>query len=199
MATATSSKSVDLDAIQALVHQGKTVVSSEDSAIIKWASKKIAAGDSLTLYLKPTVFEAIRRWYWTPDRMSLAGLKPVTTETNERVKSDFGIDIDGYANSLECPRCGDHYSTYEFISQGVEEHGEEMVRKSFSLKRAAILQVNPVQNIACRKCGLHILNARSRRNIIIYYTYDYWCVAGNAYACCSSHILNAPPVIAATA
>jgi hypothetical protein len=197
MTTATISKpnSIDLDAIQTLVHQGKTVVSSEDSAVFKWATERIAAGDNLTLYLKPTVFEAIRRWYWTPHRIRLVGLQPVSAELNERVRSDFGIDIDGHANSLDCPRCGDSYSTYEFIQQGIEEHGEKMVRRTFSLERAAVLQINPVQNIICRTCRLHILNARREDNVIIYYTYDYSCVEGNAYACCSSHILAEPPVV----
>ncbi len=165
--------------------------------MVAWVKRKIASGDTMTLYLKPTVFETIRRWYWTPDRMKMVGLAPVTNDMNEKVKTDFGIDIDGYANTLDCPRCGDAYSTYEFIAQGVEEHGEEMVTKTFSLKRAAILQVNPVQNITCRTCRLHMLNVKGRGDIRIYYNYDYWCPQGNAYACCTSYILSGP-ILAAT-
>ena len=62
-------------AIETIVHQGKAVVSSEDSAIIDWAIKTIAEGRTAegrtaTLYFKPIVFEAIRRRYWTPERAS---------------------------------------------------------------------------------------------------------------------------------
>jgi hypothetical protein len=186
---------IDFGAIQTLVHQGKTVVSSEDSSIIEWAITAATAGRTATLYLKPNVFEAIRRWYWTPERVKLVGLKPISAQQAEKVQSDFNIEVDGYANSLDCPRCGHPYSTYEFIQQGIEEHGEEFVRTAFQLRQAAILELNPVQNTICRNCRLHILSAgdveleRAR----IHYHYDYWCVEGNAYACCSNYVVDAAP------
>jgi hypothetical protein len=180
-----------LDMIEALVHHGKTVVSSEDSAIVRSAMKSIREGRTETLYLKPSIFEAIRRWYWTPERAKLVGFKPITPEVSERVKSDFRIDVDGYANSLDCPRCGHAYSTYEFIQQGIEEHGEELVRATFSLKRAAILQINPVQDIICRKCRLHILLAPG--GAYGSYDYEYRCVENNAYACCKILVLALAP------
>jgi len=185
---------INFDTIQTLVHQGKTVISSEDSAIIKWATKMITEGTTATLYLKPTVFEAIRRWYWTPERAEIVGLKPISAEQAARVKSDLNIEVDGYANSLDCPRCGHVYSTYDFIQQGFEEHGEEHVSAAFSLKRAAILQINPVQNTICRNCQLHILGGGLvGGRVRIHYHYDYWCSQGNAYACCSDYIVAAAP------
>ena len=190
----------DFGVIETLVHQGKTVVSSEASALIKWAIKTITGGRTVTLYLKPIVFEAIRKWYWTPERIKLVGLKPISIEQAARIKSDFNIEIDGYANSLDCPRCGHPYSTYEFIQQGFEEHGKEFVRAAFSLKRAAILEINPVQNTICRNCRLHILSAGAVEVAAtrIYYHYDYWCPQGNAYACCSSYIVAAAPDLQAS-
>ena len=201
---------IDFGVIQTLVHQGKTVVSSEDSALVEWAIKALTGGRTATLYLKPTVFEAIRRWYWTPERVKLVGLKPISAEQAEKVQSDFNIEVDGYANSLDCPRCGHPYSTYEFIQQGFEEHGEEFVRTAFSLRQAAILELNPVQNTICRNCRLHILSAEDvefERRLQdedatqlkapvgggpqIHYHYDYWCVQGNAYACCSNYVVAA--------
>ena len=186
METATS-----FSVIETLVHHGKTVVSSEDFAIIEWAKKTIVEGRTATLYLKSTVFEAIRRWYWTPERAEIAGLKPISAEQAAKVKSDFNIEVDGNANSLDCPRCGHVYCTYEFIQQGIEEHGEEVVRATFSLKRAAILQINPVQNTICRNCRLHILLTGVAGGGGIYgsYDYDYWCVERNAYACCKAVIV----------
>jgi hypothetical protein len=185
---------LNFDAIEALVHQGKTVVSSEDSAMIEWAIEAITEGRTATLYCKPTVFEAIRRWYWTPERAEIVGFKPISAEQTERVRKDFNIEVDGYANSLHCPRCGHVYSTYEFIQQGIEEHGEEYVRAAFSLKRAAIIQINPVQDTICRNCRLHILVAPGNGNFPNGgYDYEYRCVEDNAYACCKAAIVEAAP------
>jgi hypothetical protein len=183
--------SASFRAIESLVHEGKAVVSSENSAMVEWATKAIVEGRTIALYLKPTVFEAIRRWYWTPERIKLVGLEPLSAEQIAKVKSDFDLDIDGHANSLDCPRCGHSYSTYEFIQQGIEEHGREIVRSTFSLRRAAILQINPVQNPICRNCRLHIMSSGRASGVIIHYHYDYWCVQGNAYACCSSYVVAA--------
>ncbi len=179
------------DAIETLVHQGKTVVSSEDSAMIEWAIKAIVEGTTATLYCKPTVFEAIRRWYWTPERAEIVGFKPISAEQAARVRSDFNIEVDGYANSLDCPRCGHVYSTYEFIQQGIEEHGEEHVRAAFSLRRAAIIQINPVQDTICPNCRLHILLGAG--GTYGGYDYEYRCVLDNAYLCCRGSIVAAAP------
>jgi len=198
MTTATISKPspLDLESIQKLVHQGKSVVSSEDSEMVKWAIKRIKGGEKMTLYLKPTVFDAIERWYWTPERMQLVGLEPLTPQLKKKIKNDFGIKIDGYANSLECPRCSAQYSTYEFIEQGIEQHGGDIVRQTFSLKRAAVFQINPVQDIICRSCSLRLIRAARPGSIRVTYHYNYSCVERNAYACCESSILG--PIIAAT-
>jgi hypothetical protein len=40
------------NAIERIVHQGKAVVSSEDSAIIDWVIKTTAEGRTATLYLE---------------------------------------------------------------------------------------------------------------------------------------------------
>ena len=144
--------------------------------------KAIAGGKTATLYCKPTVFDAIVRWYWTPGRAQLASFKPISIDQAAKVKLDFKIDVDGWANSLDCPRCGHVYSTYEFIQQGIEEHGEEHVRAAFSLKRTSILQINPVQNVVCRNCRVTILLDGSGRPGSYDYLYridkDEW------YACC---------------
>jgi hypothetical protein len=170
-------------AIETIVHQGRAVVSSEDSAIVDWALKTTAEGRTATLYLKPIVYEAIRRRYWTRERVDIAKLKPISADQAAKVKSDFNIEIDGNANSLNCPRCGHAYSTYEFIQQGFEEHGQEHVRAAFSIKRVAILQINPVQNIICQNCRLHMVIGSEG----FYPGYDYEYYATNQaayYACC---------------
>jgi hypothetical protein len=183
------------NAIETVVHQGKAVVSSEDSALVDWAFKTIAEGRTATLYLKPIVYEAIRRRYWTPERVEIARFKPISAEAAARVKSDFNIEIDGNANSLDCPRCGHVYSTYEFIQQGFEEHGEEVVRAAFSIRRVAILQINPVQNIICRNCRLHILVARAPETFGgPGYDYEYINInQPGYYSCCRAPAPGWPP------
>jgi hypothetical protein len=182
-------------AIETIVQQGKAVVSSEDSAIIDWAFKTIAEGRTATLYLKPIVYEAIRRRYWTPERVEIARFKPISAEVAARVKSDFNIEIDGNANSLDCPRCAHVYSTYEFIQQGFEEHGEEVVRAAFSIRRVAILQINPVQNIICRNCRLHILVAGAPETFGgPGYDYEYINInQPGYYSCCRAPAPRWPP------
>jgi len=177
--------SVDFSAVETLVCQGKTVVSSEDSAIVRSALKTIAEGRTATFYLKPTVLESILRRYWTPDLAKVVGLQPISVEQAAKIKSDFNIEIDGCANRLDCPRCGHVYSTYEFIQQGFKEHGEEVVRAAFSLKRTAILQVNPGQTPICPDCRLDIsLFVGERYRACYHYEYKDRETGRPEYACC---------------
>jgi hypothetical protein len=171
---------IDLGAMETLVKQGKTVISAEDSAIVQLAMKTFEEGKTATFYLKPIVYTEIMKRYWTPERVKSFGLQPIPTEQVDRIKSDFNIEIDGYANNVNCPRCGNVYSTYEFIQQGIREHGEEAVRAVFSLKEVGIVRVHPVQNSICARCRLPIVMASGGTD----YSYEYHCRAGNGYGCC---------------
>lgn len=175
---------VDFSAVESLVRQGKAVVSAEDTAIVRWALKTLAEGRSATLYLKPPLLEAILRRYWTPELAKIMGLQPISAEQAAKIKSDFNIEIDGSANCLDCPRCRRSYSTYEFIQQGMKEHGEEMVRAAFSRKRVGILQINPMQTPICPDCRLDIsLYVGGRYRTCYHYAYNS--PDGRPeYACC---------------
>lgn len=176
---------IDFSAIETLVHQGKTVVSSEDSAIVRSALKTIAEGRTATFYLKPSVFGAIIRRYWTPELAKAVGLQPISGVQAAKIKSDLNIEVDGYANSLTCPRCEHVYSTYEFIQQGFKEHGEEAVRTAFSLKRVGILQINPLQHPMCPECRLDIsLAVGERYSPTYHYAYNDPKTGRPEYACC---------------
>jgi len=146
---------VNFSEIETLVGQGKSVVSSDDSSTIEWALNAVREGRTATLYVSKPVLQAILKRYWTPRRIECAGLKPISAEHAAKMKSDFNIEIDGYANSIECPRCGHLYSTYEFIQQGIREHGEKVVRAAFSFK-GGIFQINPNQVPICPVCRLRI-------------------------------------------
>jgi hypothetical protein len=151
-----SSVKANFSAIEAVIDQGKSVVSSDDASKVEWALKAIREGKTATLYVSKPVLQAILKRYWTPKRIEFVGLKPIAVEDVAKIKSDFGIEIGGYANTVECPRCGHLYSTYEFIQQGIEEHGEEVVRSTFSFK-GGVFQINPNQVPICRNCGLIII------------------------------------------
>lgn len=154
---------VNFSAIEGLVDQGKTIVSSDDASTVEWALNEIKAGRTSTLYTSKRVLQTILKQYWTPKRVAFSGLKPIPDEEIARIKSDFNIELDGYANSLECPRCKHQYSTHDFIQQGIKEHGEAAVRSTFGFK-GGVFQINPNQVPVCQKCGLIIIGVG---------TYDY--------------------------
>lgn len=146
---------LNFSAIETLVGQGKSVLSLDGSSTIDWALNAIKEGKTATIYVSKPVLQGILKRYWTPKRIEFAGLKPISADQAAKVKKDFNIDIDGHANSLECPRCGHHYSTYEFFQQGIQEHGEDVVRSAFSFK-GGIFQINPNQVPICPSCRLII-------------------------------------------
>jgi hypothetical protein len=109
--------SLSLEAIDALVAQGKTVFSAEDSAVIELALKAIEDGKTATFYLKDVLFaEIIRRRNHTSD----VALEPLSLEEVARIKADFYVECDGYSSKETCPRCKSVYGAYEFIQQGIK-------------------------------------------------------------------------------
>ena len=168
----------DLRGVDALVQQGKTVISGEDSAIIELALKALEGGITATFYLKDALFtEILRRRYLTSERAKVADLHLISKEEATRIKADFNIEItDGFSSRVTCPRCESVYSTYQFIQQGIKEHGEEPVRATFSLKDASVLQSHPRQRIICQSCKMDLTI------IVIIYSYLYrdW---NHSYAC----------------
>jgi hypothetical protein len=168
----------DLGGVDALVRQGRTVISGENSAIIKLALKALEEGITATFYLKDALFtEVMRRWYATSERAKVADLHPISAEEAARIKADFDIEItDGFSSKVTCPRCESVYGTYEFIQQGIKEHGERAVRATFSLKDASVLQSHPRQRIICQRCNFDITI------IVIIYSYLYrdW---NHSYGC----------------
>jgi hypothetical protein len=176
MAAGKTEMEVNFSAIEGLVHQGKSVVSSDDASTIEWALNAIREGRTATLYVSKPILQAILKRYWTPKRVEFAGLRPIPADEVAKIKADFNIEMDGYANSMKCPRCGHHYSTYEFIQQGIKQHGEEVVRSTFSFK-GGVFQINPNQVPVCQKCGLIIIGVGE-------YHYLYRDPQGRpAYAC----------------
>jgi hypothetical protein len=171
---------VDFGAIETLLKQGKTVISAEDSAIIELALKTIEEGKTATFYLKDVLFTEIikRRSQTSP----VVDLEPLSLEEAARIKADFKIELDGCSSRETCPRCQSVYGTYEFIQQGIKEHGEEALRAVFSLKGVSVLQIHPRQNIICQNCGFVFAFMYLHHKIGPHsYLYRDW---NHSYGCC---------------
>lgn len=169
---------IDWGAIEALVKIGKTVISAEDSTVIDLAMKAIEEGRTATFYVKLAIFTEIIERYWTPKRVTVANLEPISLEEVSRIKADFNIELDGCLSSQEtCPRCGSIYGTYEFIQQGIKEHGERVVKAVFSFEGVSVLQIHPRQNIICQTCDLVLATVVGPHS----YIYRDW---NHSYACC---------------
>lgn len=173
---------INFEAIETLVKQSKTVISAEDSAIIELALRAAEEGKTATFYLKDDLFtEIIKRRYRTHGCAKTVDLQPLSPDEIARIKADFDVELDGYSSKEICPRCGSVYGTYEFIQQGIKEHGKEVVKAVFSLKSASVLQIHPRQNIICQSCGLDLAIFFARVHDPHSYLYRS---QNHSYGCC---------------
>jgi uncharacterized protein YlaI len=172
---------IDISSIVALVKQGRTVISGEDSMIVDAVLRATEEKRIATFYVKRALKDEIMRRYWTPERVKESAIKPVSEEETKRIKAELSIDVNGYSNRIDCPRCGHGYGMYEFLKQGIEEHGREIVEAVFSLKDIAVIRVNPVHTPVCPKCNLRItIVGDARINGHWYEHAQYGCCMKNA-------------------
>lgn len=184
----TDKHAVDFGAIQSMVKQGKTVISAEDSAVIDLALEAIEKHKTATFYLKDALFLEIikRRSEQIAGSPAAPYLEPLSKEEAAKIKADFKIEMDGASSKETCPRCETVYGTYEFIQQGIKEHGEEAVRAVFSLEGVSVLQIHPRQNNTCQNCGFPFAFAYRRAPLATKigphsYVYRDW---NHGYGCC---------------
>ncbi|MFE4634884.1 hypothetical protein ACFRJ1_16125 [Streptomyces sp. NPDC056773] len=166
-------KSSSLAEIDALVRDGRIVMSGDDSAVVAAVQDALKAGRSVTFYLSRGQAEAVKAWYWSPRRIKDRGMEPVPREERERIASELGVNIGpAHSNRIDC-ECGAQYGAFEFIEQGIKEHGKESVDAVMALKNTYVLRVNPVTPVVCAACGARIL---------VGHEYDHT----NQYGCCRS-------------
>src|ERR1700730_17452612 len=103
----------------------------------------------------------------------------ISDEEVERIKTELSLDVSGYSNRIECPRCGHSYGMCEFLKQGIEEHGREVVDSVFSLKDVCVIRVNATQIPVCRNCRQTIIVDRANR------TMGHWYEC-REYGCCDA-------------
>lgn len=140
--------------IEAAVNSGKAVVSAGDEVIVSMVQEAIFSGKSVSFYLSRTQADAISEWYWTPSRVAETQLEPVSSEEILKIESELGIEgVEGFrSNRIQCA-CGGTYGAFEFLQQGVREHGGAVVKSIFSLKDTYFLRVNPALAAICPDCN----------------------------------------------
>ena len=150
------------------------VISAESSVIVSLMRETIQSGKSATYYVTKPQFDAIMDSHWTPERRKRLNLEQVSVEEQQRIESELGIKGAGflYSNRITCSNCGSVYGAFEFIQQGIREHGREIAETALSLANASIVRVNPSAVIVCQSC----------KQIIRTVAHYYIC---RQYGCCA--------------
>ncbi|MEE1754277.1 hypothetical protein [Streptomyces sp. SP18CS02] len=163
-----------LDSVEAVVGSGRAVISADDGTVVAAVRDALRHGRSATFYLTPGQAATVKSWYWTPQRVEERGLEPVSNEELARIGSELRIEGMGhsYSNRIVC-ECGAVYGAFEFVQQGVAEHGKEQVDAVLALEDVYVLRVNPVNSAVCPACT---------RGIIVGHEYDMT----GSYGCCRS-------------
>ncbi|MEU1216251.1 hypothetical protein ABZ424_28380 [Streptomyces sp. NPDC005790] len=146
--------------IETVAGSGKAVMSADDCTIVAIVQEAISSGRSASFYLSSEQYMTVRAWYWTPERIRKTGTRMVSSEEKAKIKSELGIEDIGpfHCNRITC-ECGEVYGAFEFLEQGIREHGKDAVRAVFALKDAAILRTNPRVVAVCPNCE-QLLGAR---------------------------------------
>ncbi len=157
-----------------IVASRKAVISGDNSVIIATVQEAIRSGRTVTFYVSREQGLAILRWYWTPGLIAKTGLKSVPDEEIAKIENELHVKVNGqcFSNYLECPN-GHTYGAYEFIQQGIREHGPEFVKGAIEFKNTSIIRVNPSSWEVCPKCNLMIVSGG-----------HYYSLGDGRYYCC---------------
>jgi len=170
-----ASKSL-LNSIDAVVGSGKAVISADDSIIIGMVQEALKNGRSVTFYTTRAQAGAVRRWYWTPRRIDEIGMELVSQEEKARIESELHVPDMGefFSNRIQCP-CGGVYGAFEFMEQGIREHGRDWLGVVLGFENTAVIRINPGIDAICPSC-----------NQLLIRSHYYW--MGRDYGCCSGEI-----------
>lgn len=164
-----------LDHFDAAVEHGANVVSAERSVVVSMVRDVMDSGQSATFYVTQSQFNAIVEWYWTPERRKRMQVHPVSVEEKQRIEDELGITASGlhHSNRLKCDDCGSEYGAFEFVQQGMKEHGREVVEAALTMPNASVIRVNPTNVAVCQVC-----RAPYSGGVSHYYDWD-------RYSCCA--------------
>lgn len=165
-----------LNSIDAIVNSGRAVISGDDSIIIGMVQEALKNGRSVTFYVSRVQARAVRRWFWTPRRIDEIGMELVSREEKARIESELQVPDMGefYSNRIQCP-CGGVYGAFEFVQQGIREHGRDWLGVVLGFENTAVIRVNPGIDAICPLCNQLLMRG-----------HYYW--MGRDYGCCSGEI-----------
>lgn len=138
-----------LTEIDAIAATGNAVLAGGDDGVVEVVKAAILADVSAAFYLTQEQSRAVKDWYWTPERIRSRGLREVSEEESERIKLELGLDLPNFRFTPKKCECGHLYGAFDFLQQGIKQHGLETVRSVFTLKYATLLQVNPTFKAVC--------------------------------------------------
>lgn len=140
--------------IDALASSGHTVMTGDDEDILEIVKLAIDARRSVSFYLTRAQADLFLAWFWTPERILATGVEPISDAERLRIKSELGLELARFHYApMKCQHCSRNYGAFEFMRQGVIEHGSEVLRSVFSMENAMLLQVNPKLVPICPDCG----------------------------------------------
>lgn len=165
-------------AVEEVVKEGKAVISADDSVIVNVIQQTVRSEKSATFFVTHDQSDMIMRWFFTNERIKRMGMEPVSKEEKQRIEEKLGVKETGslYSNTLRCG-CGAEYGAFEFIQQGIREHGSDFVSNVLEFEETSVIRVNPPIRLVCSECNQRLLGGH------------YYCWV-NGYLCCSSEVLT---------
>ncbi|MGZ5474801.1 MAG: hypothetical protein ACXWG4_12665, partial [Thermoanaerobaculia bacterium] len=125
-----------LSHVDALAASGKAVLSADDDTIVAIVKETIRSDQTASFYLTRAQAVAVREWYWTPERTRATGIRPISADEDEKIKSELGLDVTNFRYApIECD-CGHSYGAFDFLAQGIQQHGRDAVQEVFSLEKS---------------------------------------------------------------
>jgi hypothetical protein len=139
--------------LESVVHSGRAIISADDDTVIAIVQEAIASGKTATFYLSSAQSNAVRSWFFTPERIQALEMQPISGDEAARVRSELGIEN---IRSFRCNRvvcgCGQVYGAFEFLQQGIHEHGGELIRAVFASDNFTMLNSNRPITEVCPNC-----------------------------------------------
>jgi hypothetical protein len=164
-----------LGRINAAVEAGGCNISADKQTILALVQDAVMSGKSATFYMPKTFADEVFTWYWTEERAADRGLETLTLEELAKIKSELGITLseDSRSNRIPCPNCGHLYGGFEFIQQGLREHGRETVETAMALPNTSVVRVNPRAIAVCPNCDTAVAGSNGGHEYVM-----------DGYGCC---------------
>jgi hypothetical protein len=163
-----------LGRIDAAVAAAGCHLSADRDTILAMVREAVESGRSATFYLPKSFADDVFDWYWTDERARARGLETLTADELERIQQDLGVTLSSTSrsNRIPCPNCGHVYGGYEFIQQGLREHGRETVETAIDLPNTSVVRVNPRAIAVCAECDTALTDSGGHEYVM------------DGYGCC---------------